>query len=174
MIFLLFLAVLLFALARLFSSIWLQIWLDHGDGLEKARQENITRYNQTFSHAELKGLYFFHSLVRRVSFLRLSLTLFSPGYVTDNPDLWVYQLIHFASLGVMLTFGIIKGISMAIQFLKGSSRMHDSMLRRVMKCPMVFFDTTPTGRIINRFSKDMDESKRLINFEIPVLVLSLN
>ena len=36
---------------------------------------------------------------------------------------------------------------MAISTLKGSSRMHNIMLDRVMKSPMAFFDTTPLGRI---------------------------
>ena len=80
--------------------------------------------------------------------------------MTDNPDLWIFQLIHFGSLGLMMFFGIVKGVSMAIQFLKGSTRMHDAMLKRIMRCPMVFFDTTPAGRIINRFSKDMDECEK--------------
>ena len=52
---LLFIAVILFALARLFSSVWLQIWLDHGDGREEERRENMTLYNQTFTSMELKG-----------------------------------------------------------------------------------------------------------------------
>ena len=49
---------------------------------------------------------------------------------------------------------------MAITLLKGASKLHEEMLRSVMKSPMAFFDSTPAGRVINRFSKDMDESKR--------------
>ena len=78
--------------------------------------------------------------------------------MTNNPDLWFFQLIHLAILGLMVVMGLIKGICMAIQFLKGSSRMHDAMVQRLMRCPMVFFDTTPAGRILNRFTKDLDES----------------
>ncbi|XP_046739583.1 multidrug resistance-associated protein 1 isoform X11 [Diprion similis] len=35
-------------------------------------------------------------------------------------------------------------------------RMHLVMLRGVMRAPLTFFDTTPTGRIISRFAKDVD------------------
>ncbi|KAJ3053869.1 hypothetical protein HK097_003202 [Rhizophlyctis rosea] len=36
-----------------------------------------------------------------------------------------------------------------------SKRLHDSLLRRVIAAPVRFFDTTPLGRIVNRFSKDI-------------------
>jgi ABC-type multidrug transport system fused ATPase/permease subunit len=32
--------------------------------------------------------------------------------------------------------------------------MHNGMLATVLHSPMSFFDTTPLGRIVNRFSKD--------------------
>ncbi|KZC08998.1 Multidrug resistance-associated protein 1 [Dufourea novaeangliae] len=35
-------------------------------------------------------------------------------------------------------------------------QMHVGMLRAVMRSPLTFFDTTPTGRIISRFAKDVD------------------
>ncbi|CAF2747057.1 unnamed protein product [Rotaria sp. Silwood2] len=37
-----------------------------------------------------------------------------------------------------------------------SRRLHSSVLFGVLRAPMAFFDTTPIGRIINRFAKDID------------------
>ncbi|XP_077285788.1 multidrug resistance-associated protein 1-like [Arctopsyche grandis] len=34
--------------------------------------------------------------------------------------------------------------------------MHEEMLKNIMRSPLSFFDTTPTGRILSRFSKDVD------------------
>lgn len=34
--------------------------------------------------------------------------------------------------------------------------MHIIMLRGILRAPLTFFDTTPTGRIIGRFAKDID------------------
>lgn len=37
-----------------------------------------------------------------------------------------------------------------------SKTLHTSILYGVLRAPMFFFDTTPIGRIINRFAKDID------------------
>lgn len=34
--------------------------------------------------------------------------------------------------------------------------MQDSLLTNVLRWPMELFDTTPVGRVLNRFSKDVD------------------
>ena len=81
------------------------------------------------------------------------------GNISDNPERWFYQLVHGSSLILMVLVGICKGYGMAKALLKGASYLHEQMLNRVMRCPLSFFDSTPSGRVINRFSKDMDESK---------------
>lgn len=45
--------------------------------------------------------------------------------------------------------------------LRASSKLHDLLFHKVLRCPMTFFDTTPTARILTRFSKDMDEGRGL-------------
>lgn len=47
-------------------------------------------------------------------------------------------------------------VGLAFCTLKASRKMHTHMLLKVMRSPMTFFDTTPTGRVVNRFAKDID------------------
>ena len=41
--------------------------------------------------------------------------------------------------------------------INASIKLHDQLLVHILGSPMSFFDTTPVGRITNRFSKDIDE-----------------
>ena len=49
----------------------------------------------------------------------------------------------------------------------GASRsIHKNLLNNVMRSPMKFFDTNPTGRILNRFTSDLDTIDANIPFEL--------
>ena len=52
------------------------------------------------------------------------------------------------------------------QMLVGASRLHDRLFDRVIRAPMAFFDVTPSGEVLTRFSRDLDE----IDTRLPDLV----
>ncbi|GFV87307.1 canalicular multispecific organic anion transporter 1 [Trichonephila clavipes] len=51
---------------------------------------------------------------------------------------------------------LIATIILAIASTRASIRFHVSMIWSVLRSPMEFFDTTPMGRILNRFGKDIN------------------
>lgn len=44
--------------------------------------------------------------------------------------------------------------------LRAAKRLHDGMLASVLRAPMLFFQTNPLGRVINRFSRDISDIDR--------------
>ncbi|XP_035692368.1 multidrug resistance-associated protein 5-like isoform X1 [Branchiostoma floridae] len=77
--------------------------------------------------------------------------------LTENPRLNFYILIYGMTVVAMLVIAVIKGYCYVKVTLGASSSMHDSVFASIFRCPMKFFDVTPTGRILNRFSRDLDE-----------------
>uniref|UniRef100_A0A671LM74 Multidrug resistance-associated protein 5-like n=1 Tax=Sinocyclocheilus anshuiensis TaxID=1608454 RepID=A0A671LM74_9TELE len=68
------------------------------------------------------------------------------------------------SAGDLLIFFFFKGT------LRASSRLHDELFQKILRSPMKFFDTTPTARILNRFSKDMDEVDTRLPFQAEMFI----
>ena len=46
---------------------------------------------------------------------------------------------------------VIGSVFLYLATLQGSKRLHDNILSNVLRLPMSYFDTTPKGRILNRF-----------------------
>ncbi|KAG9122467.1 hypothetical protein FRC07_001130 [Ceratobasidium sp. 392] len=69
----------------------------------------------------------------------------------------VPYLLVYVGLQVMISFANVIGqIPTIWSTLRVSRTLYDRMLRSVLRSPTRFFDTTPSGRILNRFSKDVD------------------
>ena len=63
----------------------------------------------------------------------------------------------FGSLSAVQAFiDFFKVTTLFLACVKASRVMHEDLLNKVMHSPMLFFDSTPTGRIVNRFSSDID------------------
>ncbi|KAF8656809.1 hypothetical protein AX16_002359 [Volvariella volvacea WC 439] len=69
----------------------------------------------------------------------------------------------YASLGVaQAVAAFFMGATFAMLTYFASQRLHRAAIHRVMHAPMSFFETTPLGRIMNRFSKDIDTIDNLL------------
>ncbi|KAM4742656.1 ATP-binding cassette sub-family C member 5 isoform 2-T3 [Anableps anableps] len=88
----------------------------------------------------------------------------------DNPKMQQYATIYASSMGVMLIFKLIRGVAFVKGTLRASSKLHDQLFHKILRCPMKFFDMTPTGRILNRFSKDMDEVDTRLPFQAEMFI----
>ncbi|XP_070538850.1 ATP-binding cassette sub-family C member 5-like [Ptychodera flava] len=75
----------------------------------------------------------------------------------DNPRMNFYAMIYGVSILVVLFFSVIRSLIYMTTCLRASSNLHNRVFIQVFRSPMSFFDTTPTGRILSRFSKDIDE-----------------
>ena len=70
-------------------------------------------------------------------------------------------------------FVILATLSLAIATIIGSKNLHNGMLTNILRSPMSFFDTTPVGRILNRFSKDMYTIDEVIPQSVDDFILCL-
>ncbi|XP_053336078.1 ATP-binding cassette sub-family C member 5 isoform X1 [Clarias gariepinus] len=74
-----------------------------------------------------------------------------------NPYVQYYSSIYALSMGVTLFLKTFRGVVFVKCTLRAASALHDKLFKTLLLSPMRFFDTTPLGRILNRFSKDIDE-----------------
>lgn len=75
----------------------------------------------------------------------------SQHYVSSQMGVTGYALTSFLAF-----FGII-GTSLLFRMtaLRAAKTFHKELLSKMLQLPMSFYDTTPLGRVLNRFSKDI-------------------
>ncbi|TRY81292.1 hypothetical protein DNTS_012126 [Danionella cerebrum] len=74
-----------------------------------------------------------------------------------NPHMQFYSRVYISSMGAALFLKTVRGLIFVKCTVRAASVLHDKLFKTLLLSPMRFFDTTPLGRVLNRFSKDMDE-----------------
>uniref|UniRef100_A0A8D9AUF0 ATP-binding cassette sub-family C member 8 n=7 Tax=Cacopsylla melanoneura TaxID=428564 RepID=A0A8D9AUF0_9HEMI len=80
--------------------------------------------------------------------------------------LFVYALFSFGSICLSMVSNCTGQTAGA----RARYQLHNSMLENLLKCPMKFYETTPLGQIINRFSNDLSIIDKKIATSIQRLI----
>ncbi|KAF9124778.1 hypothetical protein BG015_005028 [Linnemannia schmuckeri] len=81
---------------------------------------------------------------------------------THSTFYWIVSYLGWVIAGA-LTFAGAIGLSFVLMAIRGSRRLHAVMLRPLIRAPMSFFDVTSSGKVVNRFSHDINS----VDMELP-------
>ncbi|OTF69735.1 ABC transporter-like protein, partial [Euroglyphus maynei] len=89
-------------------------------------------------------------------------------------SLRIERILVFATLGIIEVFFTFLGtLQASLGCVRASRILHNQMITHTIRAPMSFFDTTPLGRILNRFTKDIDVVDLRLSPNIRLVIMQL-
>ncbi|XP_011927409.1 PREDICTED: multidrug resistance-associated protein 7 isoform X5 [Cercocebus atys] len=128
-------------------------WLSHW--ISQLKAENSSQEVQASTSPASTGLF------------SPQLLLFSPGNLytpvfplpkaapNGSSDIRFYLTVYATIAGVNSLCTLLRAVLFAAGTLEAAATLHRRLLHRVLMAPVTFFNATPTGRILNRFSSDV-------------------
>ncbi|XP_038063976.1 multidrug resistance-associated protein 4-like [Patiria miniata] len=143
--------------AYILADLWLAFWTEEE---EKRQAMNMSMLNESLMPDNEDDI--------------------SRGLLQFNLDFTTAQsaYIYGGFVALLFLLGIIRSILCFRIMIKSSRNLHNRMFKAIIRSPILFFDTNPAGRILNRFTKDtglMDDQLPLTFFDflqISLLILS--
>jgi ABC-type multidrug transport system fused ATPase/permease subunit len=117
------------------------------------------QYMGYFAPGLLVALLFVLALGRHLSSLGMDLWLVR---FTNGAEVPLHLfLIGYVLLALLLnSIHLFRAYFFLSRGLEAGKRIHQKLLRGIFSAPMRFFESTPTGRILNRFSRDLEAIER--------------
>jgi ABC-type bacteriocin/lantibiotic exporter with double-glycine peptidase domain len=69
---------------------------------------------------------------------------------------------YVALVVLLCTFNLLRSLYLFSRGLAASISAHNDLLSGVVRAPLRFFEANPVGRILNRFSRDLDTIEQLL------------
>ncbi|RVE41407.1 hypothetical protein evm_013944 [Chilo suppressalis] len=170
-------SLILMQLSQNFTFIWLTFWIksrasNNSTNVTEIRFDEVPHENTTILD---HGIFSIDNIVHKVinstrniinnfygdkPYVNKSIELPTPP-VRAEDDIQrpvftnnFYLEMYFALAGLNLVFTIMRAFLFAYGGVKAATRIHKSLLKSIIKAKVKFFDITPLGRILNRFSSD--------------------
>jgi ABC-type multidrug transport system fused ATPase/permease subunit len=124
----------------------------------------LTRFSSLVKHA-----------VANYMMMPVSVTKFSQQFLQDGStvDVGYYLGIYFLIGMLSLALTTLRLVTLFSGSLKASLHIHNQLLDRVLRAKVRFFDVTPLGRIVNRFSSDLETVDQAVAPSLSFLLFSI-
>lgn len=124
----------------------------------RTNQEDI-RYVATLNYTRISA-YLDEPLTRTLASKTITADQIFDEIESNGVVYWIFKTqVSIYIYMALILFTIFFTVSRAMFFyklaMKASKNIHKKMFHCLLEAPMRFFDTNPSGRVLNRFSKDM-------------------
>eukprot|EP01083_Nonionella_stella_P269016 909822_1 len=82
----------------------------------------------------------------------------------------LYTVIWGSLLGAITIFYLLRTVALITFSVASSRNIHRQCVLAVLRAPIAYFDRTPSGRILNRFSKSVDQMDQLLPISMQQLL----
>ncbi|TYG88788.1 hypothetical protein ES288_A12G048900v1 [Gossypium darwinii] len=132
---------------------------------QEERETGLVSWNVVMGYKDAMGglwvvmilftIYFSTEVLRILSSMWLRFWTDRSASKSYKPEFYIliYALLGFSQVTVTLT----NSFWLITSSLGAARRLHDMMLNSILRAPMLFFQTNPIGRVINRFSRDLGD-----------------
>uniref|UniRef100_A0A914ZN19 ABC transmembrane type-1 domain-containing protein n=1 Tax=Parascaris univalens TaxID=6257 RepID=A0A914ZN19_PARUN len=86
------------------------------------------------------------------------------GSMMLDLDLSDYQIVFTVMVLLLMIVSVARSVWFRLVQVSAARLLHDMMFTAVVKAKVIFFDTNPIGRILNRFSKDVGTMDDQLSF----------
>jgi ABC-type multidrug transport system fused ATPase/permease subunit len=116
----------------------------------------------------LRALLYLHAPSRSVLSINTQVSDWFLAFWSAHPDPTQRNSLGFYALtvvGVVVT-AAVSGLCFAMVSVAASKSLHNKVFASVMRAPMGWFDTQPVGRILSRFTGDLDQVDVALPFSL--------
>lgn len=134
----------------MFQSFWLRKWSNSSEAASGISY-TMSSFATVFDVSKLQGVPYVSTAINLVKQNVDAVETFKK----DNGTL--YYIAIYGIIGVI--YAIVACIRIVLTFIVGidaSNTIFEDILNRILRAKLRFFDKTPIGRIMNRFSKDVE------------------
>ncbi|CAM9489154.1 unnamed protein product [Lampetra fluviatilis] len=137
------LALFLMQATRHVTDWWLSYWIAH---VQEHKNATVSGVVAPTPAAETFGL---------VAPKRRPCLLTAPFRANGSDPVQFYLSVYGALAAGNTVFTLLRAFLFAYGGVCAARNIHSALLHKVLQAPVSFFDATPTGRIMNRFSSDL-------------------